>query len=135
MVTRRAMRQSPERYCRLFAAALAGVALAGCGGKGSTFDSPAPSPSPSPSPSPPPSSAGSYFVTGHAGTGFGSSQNTIAFFDSPQAVNPYPLVVVDALAATPTATQFENEISTLDVANLSEWFPDASGNATAWGVR
>jgi hypothetical protein len=119
----------------LFAAALAGVALADCGGIGSNFDTPAPSPSPSPSPSPPPSSAGSYFVTGHGGTGFGSSQNTIGFFDSPQAVNPYPLVVVDPLAATPTATQFENEISTLDVANLSEWFPDASGNATAWGVR
>jgi hypothetical protein len=121
----------------LFAAAFAAAALGGCGGKGSDFGSspsPAPSPSPSPSPSPPPASAGSYFVTGHAGAGVGPSFNTIAFFDSPQAVNPYPLVVADPLVSTPAATAFEAGATTLDVANLSEWFP-AGGNATAWGIR
>ncbi|MBV8208474.1 MAG: hypothetical protein JO133_00265 [Burkholderiaceae bacterium] len=134
---RKELRQS------LFAAAIAGgVALAGCGGGGggSSSGGPAPSPSPSPSPTPAPgpapapASAGQYFVTGHAGTGFGSGANTIAFFDSPQAVSPYPLVVVDPLAAPPAATQFESEITTLDITNLSEWFP-VGGNATAWGVR
>jgi len=130
---RKELRQS------LFAAALAGVALAGCGGGGGgSSGSPAPSPSPGPTPAPgpaaPPASAGQYFVTGHAGAGFGSGANTIAFFDSPQAVNPYPLVVVDPLATPPTATEFEAEITTLDIANLSEWFP-VGGNATAWGVR
>jgi hypothetical protein len=121
----------------LCAAALAAAALGGCEGKGSDFGSspsPGPSPSPSPSPSPPPAAAGSYFVTGHAGVGLGSGFNAIAFFDSPQALDLYPLVVTDPLARTPAATQFEAGATTLDVANLSEWFP-SGGNATAWGIR
>jgi hypothetical protein len=74
-------------------------------------------------------------VTAHAGAGSGSSGISIFFFDGPQSVNPFPLVVTDPLAATPAATQFESQITTLDIANVSEWFPDASGNATAWGIR
>ena len=74
-------------------------------------------------------------MTAHAGAGTSSSGFTIAFFDGPQLVNPFPLAVTDPLAAKPAATQFESQTSTLDLANVSEWFPDASGNATAWGIR
>lgn len=74
-------------------------------------------------------------MTAHAGAGTSSSGFTIAFFDGPQLVNPFPLAVTDPLAAKPAATQFESQTSTLDIANVSEWFPDASGNATAWGIR
>jgi len=62
-----------------------------------------------------------------------SSSNTIPFFDSPQAADPYALVVADPLASI-TAIQFEAGSTTLDIANLSEWFP-SGGNATAWGIR
>ena len=73
-------------------------------------------------------------MAGHAGAGLSFSFNTVAFFDSPRAVDPYPVVVSDPLASTPAVTQFEAGATTLDVANLSEWFP-AGGNATAWGIR
>src|SRR5690349_8153857 len=94
----------------LCAAAFAAAAVGGCGGIGSDFSSspsPGPSPSPSPAPSPPPAAPGSYFVTGHAGVGSSSGFSAIPFFDLPQAVDSYPLVVADPIASTPAVTQFE----------------------------
>lgn len=123
----------------LFAAAFAGAALAGCGGggngTGTVSGSPSPSPAPAPTPAPPPASAGSYFLAGHANTGFGAGGAQIAFFDSPQAVNPYALWVVDPVAGASSAMPFEAEQTTLDIANASEWFPATGNMATAWGVR
>jgi hypothetical protein len=79
--------------------------------------------------------AGSYFLSGHAGGGFGGTQ--IQFLDGPQSTSQFPLVVVDPLAATQPTTlpQVYVESVAVDVTGVSEWFPDASGHATVWSTR
>ena len=82
----------------LFAAAFAGVALAGCGGNSSSSTTgsgvPAPAPSPSPSPSPTPASAGSYLLAGRAG-GTTAAVANIPFADIPQGPSAFGLSYFD----------------------------------------
>jgi hypothetical protein len=137
----------------LFAAAIAGVALAGCGGGGgggSPAPSPAPSPSPSPTPPPPPPppSAGSYFLVGIAG-GAASAGTPIPFADLEPPADPsgagqapglYGIQFVDPanqpvpFQVTQGQVQLAPGGTALPLATVSEYFPNGS-SATAWGTR
>jgi len=131
----------------LFAAAIAGVALAGCGGGGgggSPAPSPAPSPSPppSPSPAPPPATAGNYFLLGRAGFSITPTANIPFVPNAPAGASAFGLVFADSTnppaafaVTTGAANQVEVGATTYDLASVSEYFPNGAGTATAWGTR
>jgi hypothetical protein len=126
----------------LFAAACAGVALAGCGGNSSSSTSSGgvPAPAPSPSPSPTPASAGSYLLIGRAGGTTGAVAN-IPFADSSQGPSPFGLSYIDPANLPPPFAvdnfQFQIEAggTVLPLASVSEYFPNGAGSASAWGTR
>ncbi len=134
----------------LFAAAIAGVALAGCGGGGGG-GSPAPSPAPSPSPTPPPPpppSAGSYFLAGIAG-GAASAGTPIPFADLEPPADPtgggqapslYGIQFVDPVNQPVPYDVGQGKVqlapggTALPLATVSEYLVSGS-SITAWGTR
>jgi hypothetical protein len=127
----------------LFAAACAGVALAGCGGNSSssTTTSGVPSPAPSPSPSPTPASAGSYLLVGRAG-GSTTAMANIPFADLTGGAGPSPfgLIAIDPANPPPpftvdTSNPMEAGGTVLPLATVSEYFPNGAGSASGWGTR
>jgi hypothetical protein len=126
----------------LFAAACAGVALAGCGGNSSssTTTGGVPAPAPTPSPSPIPTGAGSYLLAGRTG-GTATAGASIPFADMAAGPSPFGLSYIDP-ANLPTpfdvdmgTFRVELEGTVLPLATVSEYFPNGAGSATGWGTR
>ena len=124
----------------LFVAAFAGAALAGCGGGGGSAG-PSGSPPPPPPPPGPPTAAGSYFLMGRAGGTVSPAVANIPFGDTAVGPSPFGLSFIDPLnLPAPFGVdtgQFQLEAggTALPLASFSEYLPNGSGSATAWGTR